>query len=189
MKELLVDLIELLSGLPGIVAYLVPPILLLVAGLALAIADAKRAYFPLAVFVGGAACLLVYAADSELVLPYLALYVMFAVAVRLLFLIPFRSGKREDRSGELYEKFHVPLDAAPGEQEADPAEDGELRLAHARALLEKLLHVDLEASDRLEADGIAEKLDGYGEELTEDEIRSLNDCLATILKLTAKYKL
>ena len=71
-----------------------------------------------------------------------------------------------------------------------PREESSMRLSHATDLLEQLTKSELSASDRLEADALAHTLEGYRDkELTFEEMRSLNDCLATILKLTAKYKL
>ena len=63
-------------------------------------------------------------------------------------------------------------------------------LAHATALLGKLQKCKLSSADRLEADALARTLSALkGRALTLDEQNTLNDCLASVLKLTAKYKL
>lgn len=78
--------------------------------------------------------------------------------------------------------------AENGEEEADDL--GELRLSHVQELLTRLRNAPLTAGDRLETDVLARSLDVYrNKKLTAAEVRSLNDCLASVLKLTAKYSL
>ena len=63
-------------------------------------------------------------------------------------------------------------------------------LAYALSLLEKLRRGELSATDRLEADMLGRTLSVMqGRLLTAEEKNTLNDCLASVLKLTAKYKL
>ena len=70
-------------------------------------------------------------------------------------------------------------------QEAEPPE-----LSHALALLEKLRKQKLTAADRLETDVLGRSVRALrGRALTEAEKNTLNDCLASVLKLTAKYQL
>ena len=65
-----------------------------------------------------------------------------------------------------------------------------MRLSHAEELLSRLKTAPLAGSDRLEADALSRTLCGMRErKLTAEEMRILNDCLASVLKLTAKYKL
>ncbi len=62
--------------------------------------------------------------------------------------------------------------------------------SYAESLLAKLQKEKLSPTDRLEADVLARTLSALkGRPLTEEEARTFNDCLATILRLTAKYKL
>lgn len=195
--EVFQSVISFLGDLPELVALISCPVLLVAVGLLLSIFHAQKAYLPVAIGLGGVGYALMYCQDSAAAPVWLGFYVLLCVIVRLLFLIPFPRWRGDKEIGdELYEKFHVPLDEPfPPEEEQDGLEtyDKEecgLRLAHANALIEKLLKGDLEASDRLEVDAISRTISGYGErELTADEMRSLNDCLATVLKLTAKYKL
>lgn len=194
MKEFS-ELLQLIGKtMPDLVSLIVCPAVLLVAALLLAIFGKKRAYVPVAVGLGGVAAFLVgceTAASAELFI-YVAAYTAFAALLTLLFLIPFHPHtEKKDRTEELYEKFHVPL-AVPAETE-EPAEEGggeSLRLEHALSLLEQLKGCSLSAGDRLEADAIGSTLESCkGRALGEEEARRINDCLATILKLTAKYKL
>ena len=63
-------------------------------------------------------------------------------------------------------------------------------LSYALSLLDKLRREELAATDRLEADMLGKTLLAMrGRLLTMDEKNTLNDCLASVLKLTAKYKL
>lgn len=188
--------VSMVASMPDLVSLLICPALLLVAGTVFAVLRLKKAYPLLAVGLGGAGAFFVACEGTELIAAYLGLYVVLAVLVRLLFLIPFRTkrGQRE-REEEIYSKFHVDLapeeePIAPSEEETYDAEESGLRLGHVESLLRKLQESGLTASDRLEADAIARSLDVYRDRpLTADEMRSLNDCLASVLKLTAKYKL
>ncbi len=190
MKEFS-QFLQLIGGaMPDLVSLLLCPILLLAAGLVLAVFHKEKAYLPVAVGLGGASAFLVgceVGAGGELFV-YLALYVVLAVLVRLLFLIPFPArGSRKEREEELYEKFRQPLEV-PAEAEEELSEGGEsVRLGHALSLLEQLKKCNLSASDRLEADAIGHTLESV--KGGDAEQRTINDCLSTILKLTAKYKL
>ena len=63
-------------------------------------------------------------------------------------------------------------------------------LTYALSLLGKLRQGELSATDRLEADMLGRTLSVMqGRLLTVEEKNTLNDCLASVLKLTAKYKL
>ena len=193
-------LIDLVAQLPELAVLAACPALLIVVSLILAICHKRKAYLPLAIVLGGAGFFLVSCIESSLELlafQYLALYVVLAVVVWLLFLIPFGGRKKSNTQDELYERFHVGLDIPEEEMfsEAEPegtfdSEECGLRLAHVTMLVEQLKKTDLAPGDRLEVDALSHTLDGYRDRvLTESEMRALNDCLATVLKLTAKYKL
>ncbi len=189
--------VGIVAGLPDLLAFVLCPALAAVAALLLAIFRAGKAYPPVAIGLGGVAAFLMYCnfEDPWLIVPYLGLYIALCALLGLLFLIPFGKREKKNRDEELYEKFRSPIEE--GEPEEEP-EDGALydagdcgmRLRHASELLEALGKCELEAGDRLEADSLSRSLDAYRDrELTADEMRALNDCLATLLKLTAKYKL
>lgn len=193
MKEFS-ELLQLIGNkVPDLVSLIVCPAVLLVAALLLAIFGKKRAYAPLAVGLGGAAAFLVgcEVGANGVLFVYVAAYTAFAALLSLLFLIPFRGHGKKDRTDELYEKFHVPLDVpAEAEERAEEGGEEDMRLEHALSLLEQLKGCSLSASDRLEADALGSTLESCkGRALGEEEERRINDCLATILKLTAKYKL
>ena len=191
--DLLNNLVNFVAKLPELVALLVCPGLLLIGGLLFAVFRLRKGYLPLAIGLGGVGFFLVYCQDRAASIAFLALFIVWAALVSLLFCIPFKKKKRNVQE-EMYEKFRVELDVP----EELPKECGELldreeygpRLAHTMGLLEKLKKSDLSASDRLEADALSRTLQNFGDrDLTAEEMRSLNDCLATVLKLTAKYKL
>lgn len=194
MKEFNDFLLFLGASMPDLVSLIICPALLLIAGLLLAVFHMRKAYLPTAVGLGAAGFFLILCEDtlySAAAFAYLALFTVFAVLVSLLFLIPFRTGKRN--AEELYEKFALPLDAGSPGEEAETeiaAEESGLRLDHAASLIERLGKCELSAGDRLEVDVLSHTLDGFrGRALTAQELRSVNDCLSTVLKLTAKYKL
>ncbi len=187
------EFMNLVAQLPELVVLTVCPGLLLIGGLLLAIFGARKGYLPLAIGLGGVGFFLACCQDATAAFAYLGLYAAFAALVSLLFLIPFK-GKKKNTQEELYKKFRLELEepgeeADPREEELYDREESGLRLSHTLSLLDKLKKTDLSASDRLEADALSRTIEGFGEELTADEMRMLNDCLATILKLTAKYKL
>lgn len=179
--------------MPDLVSLILCPALLLAAGLIFAVLHLRKAYLPLAVGLGGAAGFLIACEGSTGAefFAYLAAYTVFAVLVSLLFLIPFPTRKKNG-ADELYEKFHEELETFPetGEEPAEEAEECGLQLDHAVSLVEQLKKCSLTAADRLEVDVLARTLDGYrSRALTAEEIRAVNDCLASVLKFTAKYKL
>lgn len=191
--------LQTVAKLPDLVSLILCPALLLVAGILLAIFRQKSAYLSATVALGGAYGFLLFAegfAREQFAAAFgaLALYCALAAIVSLLFLFPFAKKREEKDAGdELYEKFYEPLDIPADEAETEEAPSDDecgIRLDHAVSLIERLKGCSLSPGDRLEIDNLSRVLDGYrGRELKEDELRSLNDCLATVLKLTAKYKL
>ena len=192
MKEFSQFLQLIGEAMPDLVSLLLCPVLLLAAGLVLAVFHKEKPYLPLAIGLGGAGAFLVgcEVGASAVLFIYVAAYVVFAVLVKLLFLIPFPArGSKEGREAELYEKFRVPLEVPAEAEEEPPAEGESVRLEHALSLLEQLKKCNLSASDRLEADAIGHTLERVKGSPAEEDRRTVNDCLSTILKLTAKYKL
>ncbi len=200
--ELLNKLIAEVANLPELVVLIVCPAILVVVGLLLAVLRAKKAYPAVAIGLGGAGIFLVVCKSGgtfDQTMAWAGLYLVLCALVCLFFLIPFGRGKnvQGDRDQEIYEKFRMeleptafPEEAPVSEGEAVSAEEGGLRLQHVDEMLSKLFAADLEASDRLEADAIARSLDVYrNKALNGEELRSLNDSLASVLRLTAKYSL
>lgn len=192
--NIFVRFLNFVGDLPDLVSLLVCPVLLLIAAILLSVFHKKGAYLPTAVGLGAAGFFLVLCKDLSspaAALCYLALFALLAALLWALFLIPFPKGRRG--ADELYKKFALPLDTGE-EQETAEAEVAEeecgLRLDHAASLIERLQQCELAASDRLEVDALSHTLEDFrGRALTAQEIRSVNDCLSTVLKLTAKYKL
>lgn len=191
------EFLELVAQLPGWLLYFGAPALLVLAGIVLVLVRAERAYPPVALLLGAAGLVLVagIAESSSDFVVWAALYAAVAALVRFLFFIPAPKKKqKQDRSEEIYETFHVGLDEEmPAEEELPPAlsaEEGELQLAHVDSLIAKLKAAELDAADRLELDAVVRALDLYrGRALTAAEQRTLNDCLSSVLKLSAKYSL
>lgn len=194
--EVFYKIIDALTKIPQAVALTAPPILLLVCGFLFAAFGFRGAYQKLAVGLTAAGYVLVACHDLSCGFIYLGLMALLSVLVGLFFYIPFGRKTPKETGDELYEKFHRPLDISEEELLPEAEEETELcgaadvRLSHARELVETLKKSELSASDRLEADALSRTLESFGDkELSPEETRSLNDCLATILKLTAKYKL
>lgn len=196
--EIFNSFIRTVAELPDWAVLLICPAVLVLVGLLLAIFRADKAYLPVAVALGGAGVFLtICSSDIATAAAWAGLYVVLCVLVRLLFLIPFRSGKGErDTADALYEKFHADLDIPEQETEERAEnvligmEESGLQLDHVFSLLQNLRACELSAGDRLETDAIYRTLDVYrGKNLTAEEMGTVNDCLASVLKLTAKYKL
>lgn len=189
-------------------AELVLPALLIPAAIILALVGKRRLYPWIAAAVGilGFALVCARGVLTHAFL-YLGLYALVAGVFALLLLIPKieagKGGKGDDR---MYEKFHValrenlfsdPASAKPAKvccfEEGDTAsaEESGLRLEHVREMLKRLRALPkLSPTDRLEADALSRTLDSLSDKkLTVEELGTLNDCLSTVLKLTAKYQL
>ena len=116
----------------------------------------------------------------------------------------FRRRSKKTRADRIYEKFHVGLEAAeetpipkvtcfPQAEEPDASRDaGEcgIRFSHVLSVLERLRAARLSPPDRLEADMVARRVESFrGRQLNAEETDILNDCLASLLRLSAKYSL
>ena len=91
------------------------------------------------------------------------------------------------------DRLNTALRPEPPEEKAGEydLEDGKLRLDHVRKMLARLKAAELTPGDRLEAEGISRTITLYASKdlLTAKEVHELNDCLAAVLKMTAKYAL
>lgn len=89
------------------------------------------------------------------------------------------------------DRLNTTLRPEEGEEGEYGMEDGKLRLDHVRKMLLKLKTAELSPGDRLEAEGISRLITLYATKdlLSPKEVRDLNDCLAAVLKMTAKYAL
>ena len=183
------------------------PALLLVAAVGCVFAKRRRWYLCPATVLTAASFVIAYAKDASLAFVYLGVYASLAALLTLLFLIP-RPAKRtlvkQSRLDAMYEKFHEELSEKPYTPRVKPpkeccfeaervdatAKECGVSLTYADSLLAKLRTRELPAGDRLEIEELARRLDDYRDRpLSEAEQSSLNDCLASILKLTAKYQL
>lgn len=131
------------------------------------------------------------------------LFTMLVAAECLLFyrFIPARAEKKRAVQAEKKEEappvprkvlcYEPPAQQPPAfEMATHSLEEANLCLEHAFDVAERLKSCALSGSDRLETDNIEITLQMYRAKgiLTDKEMRSLNDCLAMLLKLTAKYE-
>ena len=199
--EIFRQLISLLSAVPAWVPLIVCPAFVIVAAVLFTVLGGRRAYPCLAAAIGAAGLALTGCIGTPAeALVYGAGYALLASLLGLLFLLPVprRKEKFSSRDERIYEQFRGEPLRADFMQEAPVKEccfDAQVQeeapeLAHATALLGKLQKCKLSSADRLEADALARTLSALkGRALTLDEQNTLNDCLASVLKLTAKYKL
>lgn len=187
----------------------VPAMLALVA-IVLTLFGGRKLYLYFVAVLGGVGFFLIacidfaYGLSSSFI--FLGLYLVLAALLRLLFLIPCplanRKKEAKAREEKIYRKFHESLTeqaavlgqrALPPPAEYRPyatAEAYGAHLTHAQTLLGQLKRMELTPTDRLEVDALSRSVDALsGKPLSEEEQNVLNDCLAAVLKLTAKYKL
>ncbi|MDE5897462.1 MAG: hypothetical protein K2H43_06585 [Clostridia bacterium] len=205
--EIFNKIVEFVQTLPEWVAWLACPAFLVVVALLLTLCGGRKAYWGLSAIACGAGFFLVACREgADIGFLYLALAVVLCGVLRLLLFLPRIGGKRGEkkytsREEQMYEKFREPLSvpfedsvppwtAYPAEPAAVTAEEYGMQLDYVSGLLGKLKAERLTAADRLETEVLARAIDSYrGKPLTERELGSLNDCLASVLKMTAKYKL
>ena len=203
-----IDLIG--ANIPGWLPLYVLPGLLVLIAVVLTLFGGRRLYWFLAAPIGGTGFFLILCiTDTKTAFVFAGLYVVLAALLRLLFFIPCprtyrkseRRGKREEK---IYRKFRQDLtaqtlsdyQALPSVEESleEPrtltAEESGMRFEYVCELIGKLKKEELSAADRLELDALSRSVEVFrNQTLTEEELCVLNDCLAAVLKLTAKYKL
>lgn len=196
------------AAIPAWVPLLLYPAALILFTVLVLLFGGRGAYAHVAIALGGAAfTLIVCKGELGAAFVFLGLYAALASLLRLLFLLPpvkrKKGGKRKrlSRDERMYQKFHaepaVSLSPAPPKvcmyEEEEPrlsaAESG-MQLKYAEELLSRLKKSQLAPADRLEIEALSHTLGAYRTKpLTEGEKGVLGDCLASILKMTAKYKL
>ena len=197
------------QGVPAWLPLILLPVLLAVVAVILTLCGGRKFYRYIAVLIGGVGFFFVTCIDDlKGAFVFLGLYIVLAAALRLLFFIPcpLKNRKKESREREerIYRRFHESLteQAAEIEQTALPvasgyesqphvtAEEFGAHLTHVTELLTQLKKMELSPTDRLETDSLSRSVDALrGKPLSEEEMGILNDCLASVLKLTAKYRL
>ena len=203
------QLLNHLASVPDWVYLYLLPALIAGAAVGFVFAPERRWYFCPATVLTALGFIMAYAANKAASVIYLGILVSVCALLCLLFLIPRpkkgENGVKKSRLDAMYEKFHEALSEKPyGVQKAMPpkeccfergdegitAQASGMSLDYADTLLNKLHASKLSAGDRLEVQELSTRLDFYrNKALYEDERSALNDCLAAILKLTAKYQL
>ncbi len=135
-------------------------------------------------------------------LAYLGFFAFFFSLFSPIALAPRRkrgNGVKKSRKERMYERYRPEIGEPPSppkiccfeEEGTALAEESGFRLEHVQGLLTKLRSSSkLTAVDRLETDALCRTVESCrSRPLTADELRALNDCLAAVLKLTAKYKI
>ncbi|MBR7186337.1 MAG: hypothetical protein IKD43_02480 [Clostridia bacterium] len=192
-----------LGGVPDWVPCICIPAALLVYALAITLFGGRSSYPFVAITVGAATTALVAAKGTKAALLFASLYFVYAALLRLLLYIPSLKLARGEREIRAERAFKMRLCAGPAIATASPrvcryeeeerlysAEECGMRLSHAQELLARLRCFSLAAADRLETDVIFRTLKSCSiRRLTEEEMGILNDCLASIIKLSAKYKI
>ena len=204
-------LVEWMSRVPDWAVFILCPGIVLLFCILFVFVKGRKVYPAVAVLFGGLGGAVLFArGENTAAFCYLSLFAVLSALFSLLFLIPVRKGKGEkktkiSKADKMYEKFHealsesgIPQDKMPPKvccfeeppQDFTSTKESGMSLAHADSLIARLRSASMSAGDRLELDACSKILDGYrNRPLTNEELRTVNDCLSTVLKLTAKYKL
>lgn len=206
--------VDFLKDTPDWVTLALLPALTAAAAIMVTLFGRRKVYFSAAAFLYGVGVFLAFCqvresnALRDAAFAYAGLYLALSALLPLLFLCPhlkLKKRAKKSKADELYEKFREDLTEKPFTlQDKRPpkvccfeesvggvtAEESGARLAHAEMLIEKLRAEKLSAGDRLETEELARTLQRLkSKPLGDGEMDSLNDCLASVLKMTAKYKL
>ncbi len=206
--EILNKIVTLLLRLPDWAFLCFMPACLAAAAIAFVFVRKKGWFYLVALILCAAGSLAVYVKEPSLMVVYACVFAVLTGALSLLFLIPCGRKKevkrKKTQDEKMYEKFHEELSEQPYapqkakmppkvccfETRSASSEENGMRLSYAESLLKKLRAQKLNAGDRLETEELSRRLDLYKKNaLSEEERNTLNDCLASILKLTAKYNL
>lgn len=185
-----------LAFVPAWVALILTPALFTGYTLAVALFGGRKSYPFVWALLGGAATALVAVRDLQDALLLAALFAVGGAALSLLFFLPVipLKAKRERKIEAAGCLAGLERKAKLVGLEENPArytlEQCGMKLAHVSELLMRLKKTSLAPSDQLEADALERNLAAYrARSLTDEELSRLNDALASVLKLTAKYKL
>lgn len=210
--EVFIGFVSAIGKIPDWISLLAFPVLLLPVATVFRVLRKKNWYSPVCLIFSAIGFLLVCCeGETRYAFVWLGLFAIECILLRGVFFLPVSKGrKKRTKAEKMYEKFHMELEEEAQEkaeapqrppkiscyQEDQPAEDTVaaeetgLRLSHASELLARLRAGKLSAGDRLETDVLARTLETFrNKRLTPAELDSLNDCLALVLKLTAKYSL
>ncbi len=203
--EIFTQFVTLLARVPAFVPLLILPLLCAALVALLGFLGGRKLYPALCTALVGIGFALVSADGAVNAFVYLGIFTAWGALLGCLLFLPKlkkRVVAQKGKAEKMYEKFREELivpesnDGRPPKVccfEDSPAAaqlEAPPQLDHADALLNKLASAKLNPSDRLETDALRRKLDLYrGKALTKQEARSLNDCLSSVLKLTAKYQL
>ena len=196
--DIFLKVLAALRAVPDWVYLLLLPALLLPLAVGLFFLRRPKIYAQLAAMLGlcGTAC--AASEGQEAAIAYIALFSLLAILLQPRIL---PADKRKKRAERIYREFHEELNAPEGKAEAPlppkvccfetpPATEDDIQLDHVTALIQKLKKEKLTASDRLELEALCRTVDGCkNRALTDAERDTLNDCLASVLRMTAKYKL
>ncbi len=199
--DIFFKLYEAAGAAPAWVSLALLPALLLLSAMVFFVRRGKL--YPVLAGILGAAGTMLFPAREQAGF-YALSFLLVALLLGLPQFLPRRK-KKPSREERIYDKFHEELKRPEevlqrsGERSAPPkvccfeeppATESDVRLTHAETLIRGLRKAKLSASDRLELDVLCRTMEGCrGRALTEREHDMLNDCLASVLRLTAKYKL
>ncbi len=199
--EIFWEFFLLLSRTPEWVYFILLPAIALIFSIAFALCGMRKIYPFAAVGLALLGSSFAAAKSAGFGLVYGGLFgALYAVFALFLLLPAVKRKRRESREERVYRKFRVDLEEPSAPPDLPPkvccyeqpatAEESGMRLSYAASLIAKLKSCKLVPADRLELEALSRSVDGCrGKALSKEELSSLNDCLAAVLKLTAKYKL
>lgn len=187
-------LIGALAAVPDWLGYLVLPALFSVAACIPVRRGSAVRYPVLSIFFGGLGAFLLAGKGAAAVCAFVGLFAAFSallwpLAKRLRRGKPVRIPAEAEGCVAAARPRPPKVCCFEEEEKLSPAQCG-MRLKHAEELLSRLKAAELTATDKLESEMLARTVSALsGRPLSAAEFETLNDCLTSTLKLTAKYKL
>lgn len=185
--EFLHDIAVLFASLPDFVT-LLPACAVFLGGCVCAVWKKKGA-FCVVLFLGASLSLLLACGKGASACAFCLAVTGISGSLSGLFFLGKGKAKGDEK---MYETFRAALDERPVPPKVDcfSLPMASPSLSHCSVLLDKLKKEKLTPADRLEVEVISRRIEGSaGRTLASDEADILNDCLASVLRLTAKYKL
>lgn len=186
--------LNLCARVPAWAPLLLLPALVPVSAVCFGLLRRKKLYLLLSSLFGALGCYFVGCREIRAALCYLFLFVAFVLCCFPLTLVKMKKkGERKSRAEKLYGMFREEEEVLRPPKvncfEPAKAEEG-TDVSHARSLIAKLEREKLSPADRLELDALSRTVQAVGTRPPNKETGELlSDALASVLRLTAKYKL
>ncbi len=192
--EIFLAWLNLCARVPAWVPLLLLPALVPVSAIFCGLLRRKKFYLPTVSLLGAVGGFLMACGEVPAAFCYLFLFFVLGIGCfPFTFLKIPKKGERKSRAEKLYGMFREEEEVLRPPKvncfEPAKAEEG-TDVTHAKSLIAKLEREKLSPADRLELDALSRTVQAAGTRPPDKETGELlSDALASVLRLTAKYKL